>query len=82
VDQSSSFYLHYGMTLIADFLGTLAVAGKSFQEFQEKVKDAYGDKAIKRTQIYNTEEAEGERTGCGSATSELQKKKEWPSINH
>ncbi len=31
----------------------LAVAGKSFKEIQETVKNAYGDKAIKRTQIYD-----------------------------
>ncbi len=32
----------------------LAVAGKSFKEIQETVKNAYGDNAIKRTQIYDT----------------------------
>jgi histone-lysine N-methyltransferase SETMAR len=41
------------MTPIRDFVGTLAVAGKSFKEIQQIVRDAYGDKAIKRTQIYD-----------------------------
>ncbi len=36
-----------------EFVGTLAVAGKSFKEIQETVKNAYGDKAINRTQIYD-----------------------------
>ncbi len=36
-----------------NFVGALAVAGKSFKEIQETVKNAYGDKAIKRTQIYD-----------------------------
>jgi hypothetical protein len=41
------------MLLIREFVGTLAVAGKSFKEIQETFKNAYGDKAIKRTQIYD-----------------------------
>ena len=41
------------MVPIREFVGTLAVAGKSFKEIQETVKNAYGDKAIKRTQIYD-----------------------------
>jgi hypothetical protein len=41
------------MLPICDFVGTLAVTGKSFKEIQETVKNAYGDKAIKRTQIYD-----------------------------
>jgi protein involved in polysaccharide export with SLBB domain len=41
------------MLPIWEFVGTLAVAGKSFKEIQENVKNSYGDKAIKRTQIYD-----------------------------
>jgi hypothetical protein len=41
------------MVPIREFVGTLAVAGKSFEEIQETVKKAYGNKAIKRTQIYD-----------------------------
>jgi hypothetical protein len=40
------------MTPIRDFVGTFAVAGKSFKEIEETVKKVYGDKALKRTQIY------------------------------
>jgi hypothetical protein len=40
------------MVPIREFVGTLAVAGKSFKEIQETDKNAYGNKAIKRTQIY------------------------------
>ncbi len=39
--------------LICDFVGTLALAGKTFKEIQKIVKDAYGHKALKQTQIYN-----------------------------
>jgi hypothetical protein len=42
------------MLPIREFVGTLAVAGKTFKEIQETVKkNAYGDKTIKRTQIYD-----------------------------
>jgi hypothetical protein len=41
------------MMLICDFVGTLALAGKTFKEIQKIVKDAYGHKALKQTQIYN-----------------------------
>jgi hypothetical protein len=43
------------MLPIREFVGMLAVAGKSFKEIQETVKkkNAYGDKTIKRTQIYD-----------------------------
>jgi hypothetical protein len=41
------------MTLIHDFVGALAVPGKSFKEIEETVKMVYDDKALKRTQIYN-----------------------------
>jgi histone-lysine N-methyltransferase SETMAR len=41
------------MLPIQEFVGTLAVAGKSFKEIQETVKNTYGDKAINRTQIYD-----------------------------
>jgi hypothetical protein len=41
------------MLPIHEFVGTLTVAGKSFTEIQDTVKNAYGDKAMKRTQIYD-----------------------------
>jgi hypothetical protein len=41
------------MWSIRDFVGMLTVAGKSFKEIHETVKNAYGDKAIKWTQIYD-----------------------------
>jgi hypothetical protein len=40
------------MLPIREFIGTLAVAGKSFKEIQETVKNTYGNKALKRTPIY------------------------------
>jgi hypothetical protein len=42
------------MVPIWEFVGTLAVAGKCFKEIQDTVKNTYGNKAIKRTQIYDT----------------------------
>jgi hypothetical protein len=36
------------MLLIREFVGTLAVAGKSFKEIQETVKNVYSYKAIKK----------------------------------
>ncbi len=39
------------MVLIHELVGTLAVAGKSFKDIQQIVRDTYGEKAIKRTQI-------------------------------
>jgi DNA-binding phage protein len=36
-----------------DFVGKLAVAGKSFKEIQETVKNTHVNKAFKRTQIYD-----------------------------
>jgi hypothetical protein len=41
------------MMPIRDFVGTLAVARKSFEENQQIFKDAYGDKAVNTTQIYS-----------------------------
>jgi hypothetical protein len=41
------------MLPIREFVGTLTVDGKSFKEIQDTDKNAYGDKAIKRTQIYD-----------------------------
>jgi hypothetical protein len=41
------------MVPIQKFVGTLAVPGKSFKDIQKTVRDAYGDKAIKTTQIYD-----------------------------
>jgi hypothetical protein len=43
----------FAMTPIRDFIGALAVARKSFKEIEETVKKVYGDKALKRTQIYD-----------------------------
>jgi hypothetical protein len=42
------------MMLIREFVGALTVAGKSFRDIQETVGDAYGNKAIKRMQIYTS----------------------------
>jgi hypothetical protein len=41
------------MVPICEFVGTLAVTGKSFQDIQKTVRDACGDMAFKRTQIYD-----------------------------
>jgi hypothetical protein len=41
------------MTPIRDFVGALAVTRKSFKEIEETVKKMYGDKALKRTQVYD-----------------------------
>jgi hypothetical protein len=35
-----------------DFVGALTVAGKPFKEIEETVKKVYGDKALKKTQLY------------------------------
>jgi hypothetical protein len=53
VGQSSSPHPRCGMLPIREFVGTFSVAGKSFKEIQDTVRNAYGDKAIKRTQIYD-----------------------------
>ncbi len=43
----------FAMTPIRDFVGALAVTGKSFKEIAETVKKVYVHKALKRTQIYD-----------------------------
>ncbi len=40
------------MPPICDFVGALAVAGKPFKKIEETVKKVYGDKALKKTQLY------------------------------
>jgi len=40
------------MTGVRDFVAGLARAGKPFKEIEDTVKKAYGDKALKKTQIY------------------------------
>jgi soluble P-type ATPase len=40
------------MLPIRDFVGALAVAGKPFKEIEETVKKIYGDKVLKKTQLY------------------------------
>jgi hypothetical protein len=40
------------MPPIRDFVDALAVAGKLFKEIEETVKKVYGDKAMKKTQLY------------------------------
>ncbi len=40
------------MPQIRDFVGSLAVAGKPLKETEETMKKFYGDKALKRTQLY------------------------------
>jgi hypothetical protein len=40
------------MLPIRDFVGAVAVAGKLFKEIEETVKKVYGDKALKKTQLY------------------------------
>ncbi len=43
---------HSAMSPLRDFIATLAKAGKSFKDIQETVVAAYGDKSLKKTQIY------------------------------
>ncbi len=40
------------MSPLRDFVATLARAGKSFKVIQETVAAAYGDRSLKKTQIY------------------------------
>jgi histone-lysine N-methyltransferase SETMAR len=40
------------MTKVRDFVAGLARAGKTFKEIKETTEAAYGDQALKRTQIY------------------------------
>ncbi len=40
------------MLPIPDFVVALAVDGKPFEEIEEMVKTVYGDKALKKTQLY------------------------------
>jgi hypothetical protein len=40
------------MSLIQDFIAALARAGKTFKEIQETTEAAYGENALKKTQIY------------------------------
>jgi hypothetical protein len=40
------------MSPLRDFVATLARAGKSFKDIQETVAEAYGDRSLKKTQIY------------------------------
>jgi hypothetical protein len=40
------------MTRVHDFVVDLAKGGKSFGDIKELVDDVYGDKALKKTQIY------------------------------
>jgi hypothetical protein len=40
------------MTRVHDFAADLAKAGKSFKEISEMLNTVYGDKALKKTQIY------------------------------
>jgi hypothetical protein len=40
------------MMLLSDFRRRLATAGKTFKDIQKLVKDVYGGKASKLTQIY------------------------------
>ena len=40
------------MTRVHDFVVDLAKGGKSFGEIKKLVDDVYGDKALKKTQIY------------------------------
>jgi hypothetical protein len=53
VGMSSSPHLQHSMMPICEFGGTLTVAGKSFKDIQQIIKDIYGDKDIKRMQIYD-----------------------------
>jgi hypothetical protein len=41
------------MTPICNFVDALTVARKSFKEIKKTVKKVYGDKALKRIQIYD-----------------------------
>jgi hypothetical protein len=40
------------MLPIRNFVGALTVTGKSFKEIEETVKTIYGNKALKKTQLY------------------------------
>jgi hypothetical protein len=40
------------MTRVYDFVVDLAKGGKSFGDIKKLVDDVYGDKALKKTQIY------------------------------
>jgi hypothetical protein len=40
------------MSLLCDFVATLARARKSYKDIQETVAAAYGDTGLKKTQIY------------------------------
>jgi hypothetical protein len=40
------------MSPLCDFVATLTRGGKSFEDIQETVAFAYGDKSLKKTQIY------------------------------
>jgi hypothetical protein len=40
------------MTRVHDFVVDLAKGGKSFKDIKKLVDDVYGDKALKKTQIY------------------------------
>jgi hypothetical protein len=40
------------MSLLRDFVATLARVGKSFKDIQETVAAVYGDRSLKKTQIY------------------------------
>jgi hypothetical protein len=40
------------MSLLRDFVATLARAGKIFKDIQETVAAVYGDRSLKKTQIY------------------------------
>ena len=41
------------MTEVRDFVAALARAGKTFAEIKTMCEAAYGDQALKRTQIYD-----------------------------
>jgi len=40
------------MTKVRDFVAGLARAGKTYKEIKETTEAAYGDQALKKTQIY------------------------------
>jgi hypothetical protein len=58
------------MTLIHKFLSALAIAGKSVKKLQETVKKVDGNKALKRTKIYEIIKKLKERRPDGSQLEE------------
>jgi hypothetical protein len=68
------------MLPIRNFVGALAVPGKPFKEIEGTVKKVYREKALKKTQLYETirKVKEGE---TGGRPEDLQQQKANPQSN-